>query len=66
MTSPLSESGSGSNKESQHKMLRNEEKIPQNYPKNPFVSEALGPVVQSIVSLTSSLRGQRVKCFMTL
>ena len=26
----------------------------------------LGPVVQSIVSLTSSLRGQLVKCCMTL
>ena len=26
----------------------------------------LGPVVQSIVSLTSSLRGQFVKCFTTL
>ena len=26
----------------------------------------LGPVVQSIISLTSSLRGQLVKCFMTL
>ena len=26
----------------------------------------LGPVVQSIVSLTSSLRGQLVKCFATL
>ena len=26
----------------------------------------LGPVVQSIVSLTSSLRGQLIKCFMTL
>ena len=25
-----------------------------------------GPVVQSMVSLTSSLRGQLVKCFMTL
>ena len=25
-----------------------------------------GPVVQSIVSLTSSLSGQLVKCFMTL
>ena len=25
-----------------------------------------GPVVQSIVSLTSSLRGKLVKCFMTL
>ena len=25
-----------------------------------------GPVVQSIVSLTSSLRGQLVKCLMTL
>ena len=25
-----------------------------------------GPVVQSIVSLTSSLRGQLVKCFVTL
>ena len=25
-----------------------------------------GPVVQSIVSITSSLRGQLVKCFMTL
>ena len=30
---------------------------------NPTVQ---GPVVQSIVSLTSSLRGQLVKCFMTL
>ena len=26
----------------------------------------LGPVVQSIVSLTSSLRGQLIKCFMTV
>ena len=26
----------------------------------------LGPVVQSMVSLTSSLRGQLVKCFTTL
>ena len=26
----------------------------------------LGPVVKSIVSLTSSLRGQLVKCFTTL
>ena len=25
-----------------------------------------GPVVQSVVSLTSSLRGQLIKCFMTL
>ena len=32
-----------------------------------FGSEpSLGPVVQSIVSLTSSLRGQLVKCFITL
>ena len=30
-----------------------------------FASD-LGPVVQSIISLTSSLRGQLVKCFMTL
>ena len=29
-------------------------------------TESAGPVVQSIVSLTSSLRGQLVKCFMTL
>ena len=28
--------------------------------------EDLGPVVQSIVSLTSSLRGQLIKCFTTL
>ena len=28
--------------------------------------EDQGPVVQSIVSLTSSLRGQLVKCFTTL
>ena len=26
----------------------------------------LGPVVQSIVSLTSSLRGKLIKCFTTL
>ena len=36
----------------------------------PYVSDSflkeLGPVVQSIVSLTSSLRGLLVKCFMTL
>ena len=31
-----------------------------------FSQKYLGPVVQSIVSLTSSLRGQLVKCFMTL
>ena len=31
-----------------------------------FVLLILGPVVQSIVSLTSSLRGQLVKCFTTL
>ena len=30
------------------------------------VTVNLGPVVQSIVSLTSSLRGQLVKSFMTL
>ena len=29
----------------------------------PILSEALGPVVQSIVSLTMSLRDQLVKCF---
>ena len=29
-------------------------------------SERLGPVAQSIVSLTSSLRSQLVKCFTTL
>ena len=28
--------------------------------------KALGPVVQNIVSLTSSLKGQIVKCFKTL
>ena len=31
-----------------------------------LIIENQGPVVQSIVSLTSSLRGQLVKCFMTL
>ena len=31
-----------------------------------FSSVELGPVVQSIVSLKSSLRGQFVKCFTTL
>ena len=31
-----------------------------------FKSVDLGPVVQSIVSLMSSLRGQLVKCFTTL
>ena len=35
-----------------------------NYLSYPF--RVLGPVVQSIVSLTSSLRGQLVKCFTTL
>ena len=32
----------------------------------PDRSAVQGPVVQSIVSLTSSLRGQLVKCFTTL
>ena len=31
-----------------------------------FFGENQGPVVQSIVSLTSSLRGQLVKCFTAL
>ena len=31
-----------------------------------FASAGLGPVVQSILSLTSSLRGQLIKCFTTL
>ena len=31
-----------------------------------FVQKDLGPVVQSIVSLTSPLRGQHVKCITTL
>ena len=31
-----------------------------------LIFKVLGSVVQSIVSLTSSLRGQLVKCFMTL
>ena len=31
-----------------------------------YVVVELGPVVQSMVSLTSSLRGQLVKCFTTL
>ena len=37
--------------------------------KDPTIPEMLtylGPVVQSIVRLTSSLRGQLVKCFTTL
>ena len=37
----------------------------ENYLKNILVT-FLGPVLQSIVSLTSSLRGQLVKCFNTL
>ena len=31
-----------------------------------IISSFHGPVVQSIVSLTSSLRGQLIKCFTTL
>ena len=31
-----------------------------------YLSKYLGPVVQSIVSLTNSLRGQLVKCYTTL
>ena len=39
----------------------------QNQKKVEFANNIdLGPVVQSIVSLTNSLRGQLVKCFMTL
>ena len=33
---------------------------------NRLHAKVQGPVVQSIVSLTSSLRGQLVKCFMNL
>ena len=36
------------------------------FTKFPGLSIDQGPVVQSIVSLTSSLRGQLIKCFMTL
>ena len=36
------------------------------YSKSTDFIKVLRPVVQSIVSLTSSLRGQLVKCFMTL
>ena len=32
----------------------------------PLLTGTLGPVVQSIVSLRSSLRGQLIKCFTTL
>ena len=39
---------------------------PQPYFNTNFSAEYMGPVVQSIVSLTSSLRGQLVKCFMIL
>ena len=45
-----------SNGESQHML----------YGINNSKTRAQGPVVQSIVSLTSSLRGQFVKCFTTL
>ena len=34
--------------------------------KHPYQSAHLGPVVQSIISLTSSLRGQLIKCFTTI
>ena len=37
-----------------------------NYLSYPLLFRVLGPLVQSIVSLTSSLRGQLVKCFTTL
>ena len=36
------------------------------FTKFPGLSIDQGPVVQSIVTLTSSLRGQLIKCFMTL
>ena len=36
------------------------------FPKETFFCDILGPVVQSIVSLMSSLTGQLVKCFTTL
>ena len=35
-------------------------------PKASVTPSDLGPVVQSIIGLTSSLRGQLVKCFTTL
>ena len=40
--------------------------IQQSFINGKFNCKLLGPVVQSIISLTSLLRGQLVKCFMTL
>ena len=48
----------------QNKIPMNINLVLQNFNTNLYV--VLGPVVQSIVSLTSSLRGQLVKCFTTL
>ena len=52
-------------------LSENFHRFPMKYPhpayeRLPKVSKHQGPVVQSIVSLMSSLRGQLVKCFMTL
>ena len=41
-------------------------KIIPNYHQILPLARALGPVVKSIVSLMSSLRGQLIKCFTTL
>ena len=46
--------------------MRNKKNYPSVIIKYSLLSRALGLVVQSIVSLTNSLRGERVKCFTTL
>ena len=47
--------------------LKNMEVHPYTYKKNKNIPELeQGPVVQSIVSITNSLRGRLVKCFTTL
>ena len=48
------------------RMVGSNEEARQQFEELIKVAESLGPVVQSIVSLTSSLRGQVVNCFTTL
>ena len=45
--------------------LKYKKTLSLNYSCYPFFTEAQGPVVQSIVSLANSLRGQLAKCFIT-
>ena len=57
--------GGSSDKVSQHRLLCRSKKLSLIFTKYSILSSTMGPVVQSFVTLTSSIRGH-FKCFMTI